>query len=238
MLFAMVTTADDPYKVGLLRSLPDADTRLRLFAADIYKPDEFKPAIKGCHFVFHMATPLQHNTNSSQAYAHSKTLAEKEVLSYCEKDNGGLGIVSLACGLVGGDTLLSCIPESMGVLISQVINDMSRYQMLRALQELLGKVPIAHIEDVSEAHIFCMEKQIINGRFLCASAYLTTTEIAKYYGQYCPDIAIAPEFLEEVDRRIGWGSTKLSEIGFEYKCDIKMILEDSVECGRRMGNLK
>ena len=52
--------ADDDAKVGLLQSLPNADTRLRLFKADIYNPDEFEQAIQGCEFVFHVATPLQH----------------------------------------------------------------------------------------------------------------------------------------------------------------------------------
>ena len=50
-----------------------------------------------------------------QGYASSKAASEKELLRYnCE-----IEIVSLACGLVGGGTLLSSMPESMGVLISQ-----------------------------------------------------------------------------------------------------------------------
>ena len=56
--------ADDHAKVGLLQSLPNADTRLRLFKADIYNPDEFEQAIQGCEFVFHVATPLQHIEDS------------------------------------------------------------------------------------------------------------------------------------------------------------------------------
>lgn len=70
---------------------------------------------------------------------HSKTLAEKQVLSY----NGrGIQVVSLVCGLVGGDTVQSSMSESMGALISQALNDKSRYKVLRFLEELLGKVPI------------------------------------------------------------------------------------------------
>ena len=37
-----------------------------LFQADIYNPTEFEPAIKGCEYVFHVATPMVHNTQSSQ----------------------------------------------------------------------------------------------------------------------------------------------------------------------------
>jgi len=35
-----------------------------LFEADIYKPDDFWPAIQGCEFVFHVATPYLHQTDS------------------------------------------------------------------------------------------------------------------------------------------------------------------------------
>ncbi|GLT46636.1 hypothetical protein SLA2020_203790 [Shorea laevis] len=63
---ATLRNLGDQYKVGLLRSLPNADTRLKLYEADIYNPNEFKHEIKGCEFVVHMATPLQHQPLSSQ----------------------------------------------------------------------------------------------------------------------------------------------------------------------------
>ncbi|CAK9165796.1 unnamed protein product [Ilex paraguariensis] len=164
-------------------------------------------------------------------YVHSKTLAEKEVLSY----NGrGIMVATLACGLVGGGTILSTMPESMGVLISQIAKKEGRYQTLRFLEELIGKVPILHIEDVSEAHIFCMEDSSINGRFLCASTYLSSAEIASYCRQYYPEIDMAEEFIEDSRREISWGSTKLQEMGFKYKYDIKGILDGSLECARKL----
>lgn len=55
---------EDESKVGLLRSFPHANARLVLFEADIYKPEELKPAIEGCELVFHVATPLQHQSDS------------------------------------------------------------------------------------------------------------------------------------------------------------------------------
>lgn len=55
---------EDESKVGFLRSFPHANARLVLFEADIYKPEELKPAIEGCELVFHIATPLQHQSDS------------------------------------------------------------------------------------------------------------------------------------------------------------------------------
>ncbi|KAK4601348.1 hypothetical protein RGQ29_010771 [Quercus rubra] len=56
----------DTSKVDLLKSFPNAENKLVLFQADIYNPTEFEPAITGCEYVFHVATPLLHNTQSSQ----------------------------------------------------------------------------------------------------------------------------------------------------------------------------
>jgi len=44
-------------------------------------------------------------------------------------------------------------------------------------------------------------------------------------------------YLEESNRAIKWASTKLIDKGFVYKYDLKMILDDSVKCGRRTDNL-
>ena len=56
--------AENESKVGLLRGLPNAETRLVLFEADVYNPSEFESAIQGCEFVFHVATPMMHQNGS------------------------------------------------------------------------------------------------------------------------------------------------------------------------------
>lgn len=124
-----------------------------------------------------------------QAYASSKTASEKELLRY----DGEIEIVSLALGLVGGGTLLSTMPGNVNVLISQATNNKALYNTLRFLEELLGKLPILQVEDVCDAHIFCIQKPSINGRFLCATAYLSSAEIASHYRTIFPDIQIPDE---------------------------------------------
>lgn len=119
-------------------------------------------------------------------------MAEKEILSYGNKSYGGFEVVTLACGLVGGE--LPYTPTSVAVFLSQLTNNAIMYQSLKYLEELLGKVPIIHIDDVCEAHIFfCMEKPSIDGRFLCASSYVASTEIAHYYQHYYPEFHMKPE---------------------------------------------
>ncbi|CAL5360183.1 hypothetical protein CsSME_00050614 [Camellia sinensis var. sinensis] len=310
MVHATLRNLDEKSKVDLLRSLPNADTRLVLFQADIYNPTEFEPAIRGCQYVFHVATPLQHNSQSSQykgtteaaiasvrsiadscvrsqtvkrliytatvmstsplkedgsgykpsfnescwtplnlsytfsndaflAYIKSKTLAEKEVLSYNEKENGNLEVVSLACALVGGGTLLSyfTVGASLAVIISQVTGNLSYFSGLKCLQDLLGSIPLVHIDDVCEAHIFCMEKQSLRGRFLCSVVDPTIQEMANYYQENYPQLKISLELMRGPERGSSCDSTKLMEIGFQYKYDMKKIMDDSVDSGIRLGVL-
>ncbi|XP_042493949.1 putative anthocyanidin reductase [Macadamia integrifolia] len=306
---ATLRNLDDQSKVGLLKNFPEANTKLRLFKADIYNPDEFNPAIQGCDFVFHVATPYQNNTQSSQYkdtteaavaavdsivkscvrsgtvkrliytgtvmaasalkedgsgfkdsmdetcwtpltlqinyntsqfvkdYTNSKTISEKKLLNYeCKVIK--LEVVSLACGLVGGDTVLSYIPQSVACLMPQPLNDPISYQSLEFLQELMGKVPIVHIDDVCEAHIFCMDQRSLQGRFLCASDFLTTKEIADYFCRYHPEISIPEQLIGRHGSAVCWGSTKLNDLGFKHWYDAKLILEDSLQCLRKMGKFK
>ncbi|MQK21746.1 NAD-dependent epimerase/dehydratase family protein, partial [Escherichia coli] len=127
-------------------------------------------------------TPLNvsfENSDLHKSYTDSKTLAERELLSYANGENDHvLEVVSLACGLVGGDTLLSYMPGSIAVLISQIKDNETTYQSLKYIEELDGKIPVVHIDDVCEAHIFCAENPSMNGRFLVASSYVSSADIA------------------------------------------------------------
>lgn len=279
-----------------------------LFQADIYNPDEFELAIKGCEFVFHVATPMLHSPQSTQykdtteaavagvksiadscvrsqtvkrliytasvmassplkedgfgfkscldescwtplnlsyqhsndvmmAYVKSKTLAEKEVLSYNEDENSDqLEVVTLACGLVAGGTLQNYPSTSIGCVLSQLTGNLILYEGLRFLQEMLGTIPLIHIDDVCEAHIFCMEKPVMKGRFLCSAVNATINEIADFHCENYPEFKITEEFTGGVEGpTCKWDYTKLVKEGFEYKYDFKKIVDDSVETGRRLG---
>ncbi|XP_062091440.1 NADPH HC-toxin reductase 1-like [Humulus lupulus] len=305
---ATLRNLDDETKVNFLKSFPGAKTRLLLFKADIYTPDDFEAPIQGCKYVFHIATPLLQtnvvfqNKNSSEAtigaaksiamfcersgtvkrliytasvvaaspikddgsgfndsmdetcwtplnlsipysnedyraYLYSKTISERELLSIGNKDGDGLEVVTLACGLVGGDTLLPVIPFSVAMLYSHLKNSPILYDSLRYLEELLGKIPIIHIEDVCEALIFSMENPSVRGRFLCASAYVSTAEIASHYQQHYPQFHFKKEYLEGPKRHIEFDSSKLIAKGFVYKYNANMILDDCIASGRRMGDL-
>ncbi|WJX85693.1 hypothetical protein P8452_68107 [Trifolium repens] len=308
---ATLRNLKDESKVGLLKSFPQSQQKLVLFEADIYNSVDFEPAIKGCQFVFHVATPLIHQPGSQfkeitkaslagsksiamfckragtvkrliytgsvvsaspikddgtgfkdvmdetcwtplndslaylyhdayvKDYVYSKTVTEKYMLSCGNNENGGgLEVVTLLCGVVGGDTLQSFTPGSVRICISQITGNANGCKPLEFVQKFLGKIPLVRVDDVCEAHIFCMEStSSINGRFLCASSYVSLKEIANHYVLHHSDFTVNQKYADEPKKDMKWGSTKLCDKGFAYKYDTKMILDDCIKCARRMGDL-
>lgn len=181
--------------------------------------------------------PFAYSEKYLKDYTHSKTLAEKDILSVGNDSCGGLEVVSLACGLVGGNSCLSYTPLSVVVFLSLITNDINAYQSLKFLEDFLGKVPIVHIEDVCEALIFSLEAPSMNGRFLCSSSYVAIAEMADYYKRNYPAFHVEQEYLDGIKRQIDWPSTKLNDVGFVYKYDMKEILDDCINCARKAGDL-
>ncbi|KZV14999.1 anthocyanidin reductase-like [Dorcoceras hygrometricum] len=297
---------NDHPKIDTLKSFYGADTGLKLFKADIYRPEEFEEAILGCEFVFHVATPLLHSdgnkfllrkqyknrvdatvdsakriaslcvrtgtvrrllytasvmaasplkddgsgykefmdetcwtpanfsipytTDFLEEYTKAKTFAERELLSF---GDGKLEVVTLACGLVGGETLMPNTPGSVLAILGLLTNDEFGYTALKFLENLLAKVPLAHIEDVINALVFCMKEQTMGGRFLCAKGYVSTADMARYYQNKYPEFSIKREHLECPKRYTKWVSVLLEKRGFEYKYDWRVVLDDSVRCAKK-----
>jgi nucleoside-diphosphate-sugar epimerase len=112
-------------------------------------------------------------------------------LSYNEIEDAKLEVVTLLCGLVGGETILSHVPSSVQVIISPFTgNIFGYYQGLKFIEEVLGSVPLVGIDDVCEAHIFCMENPSMKGRFLCSAADPTVREIKAYLEENHPEFKI------------------------------------------------
>ena len=49
--------------------------------------------------------------------------------------------------------------------------------------------------------------------------------------------ALGFRYFEGPKRAIKWATAKLTDKGFVYKYDLKMILDDCIRCARRMGEL-
>lgn len=129
-----------------------------------------------------------------QAYITSKTLSEKEILSYNNSEGKRkFEVVSLTCGLVGGDTILPYTPESMYMILSPLIKIEIFHNVLKALQTLFSSIPLVHVEDVCEAQVFCIEQPVMAGRFFCAVDYPTMKDFVGYLAKEFPDLNLIKE---------------------------------------------
>ncbi|GER26815.1 NAD(P)-binding Rossmann-fold superfamily protein [Striga asiatica] len=298
-----------------LRNLVDADgrKRLKLFEADIYSPQEFDEAIKGCEYVLHVATPFLHKENTKYKdtteatiasvrciadscllsktvkrlvytssvmaasplsedgsgykpqmdelcwtplglsfdygneflldYVKSKTQSDKEILRYNNigsSENGvdELEVVSLCSGLVGGETILPYVCSSLPCVLSLIKGDEFSLNSLRFMQELMGCIPVVHVEDVCDAHILCIEKGSLKGWFLCVAESVMIEDIVNCYGEICPEFHIGEGFKSGPIGRSKCELSKLRKEGFEFKYRLKQILKDSVKCAKRLGFLQ
>lgn len=315
VVHATLRSLADEKKTGLLRALPGAAERLRLFEADMYDADTFEPAIAGCHFVFLVATPLTHDPTSTKYkntteaavdaariilrqcalsgtvkrvihtasvtaasplkedgsgykdfadesnwtplnlsyeftnaylddYVRSKTLSEKELLSYSSSSSSkeddrpqALEVVTLACGLVGGDSIQTYLWGSIAAILAPLTGQAVSHNALLFLQALLGSVPLVHVEDVCEAHVFCMEQESMTGRFLCAAGYPNMRDIVDHFAAKHPDLKIQLTQVTGEGVRIQPNTSKLEDLGFRFKYGVEETLDCSVECAKRLGEL-
>ncbi|OEL35479.1 Anthocyanidin reductase [Dichanthelium oligosanthes] len=313
VVHATMRSLEDEKKAGLLRSLPGAAERLRLFQANMYDADSFEPAIAGCEFVFLIATPLVHDPTSTKYKNTTEATVDavRIILRQCERsgtvkrvihtasvtaasplreDGTGykdftnescwtplnlsygfsnvhldvrirvvqvavgegaaelqvynestepraLEVVTLTCGLVGGDTIQPYLCSSIPVIVSPLTGHAVHHNSLLFMQALLGSVPVAHVEDVCEAHAFCMDQPSMAGRFLCAAGYPNMRDLLDRFVSKYPEIKIQLEQVTGDGVRVRADTTKLEDLGFRNRYGVEETLDCSVECAKRLGEL-
>ncbi|CAD6245513.1 unnamed protein product [Miscanthus lutarioriparius] len=127
-------------------------------------------------------------------YILSKLQSEQELLSYNGGESPAFEVVTLPLGLVAGDTVLGRAPETVESAVSPVSRNEPLFGLPRILQQLLGSLPLVHVDDVCDALIFCMERRpSIAGRFLCAAAYPTIHDVVGHYARKFPHLDILKE---------------------------------------------
>uniref|UniRef100_A0A8R7PBT7 NAD-dependent epimerase/dehydratase domain-containing protein n=1 Tax=Triticum urartu TaxID=4572 RepID=A0A8R7PBT7_TRIUA len=187
-----------------------------------------------------LGLPYDHSNEHLDAYVSSKTISEKELLKYNDDFFEGrvLDVVVLVCGLVGGDTLLPHISDNLHAMLSPLTGVELYHNSLKFLQALLGSVPLVHVDNVCEAHVFCMEKSsdVVGGRYLCTTAHTNMHDILEHYVRRHPELERVKEVVGE-GVRVQANTNKLVELGFKYKYGAEEVLDGSVDCGKRLGLL-
>jgi nucleoside-diphosphate-sugar epimerase len=76
------------------------------------------------------------------------------------------------------------------VIVAPLTGQAAYHNSLLFMQALMGSVPLAHVEDVCEAHVFCMDQPAMAGRFLCAAGYPSMRDIVDRFAAKYPEIEI------------------------------------------------
>ncbi|KAG8079840.1 hypothetical protein GUJ93_ZPchr0007g4637 [Zizania palustris] len=173
------------------------------------------------------------------AYVSSKTLSEKELLRRNDEseEKTTFEVVTLVCAIVGGDTLQPYIWSTMPVILAPLTGDEACHNTLKFLQALMGSLPLAHIEDVCEAHIFCMERPSIAGRFLCAAGYPNMQDLVDRFAAKFPELEMKLKEITGQGVRVQADTNKLVDLGFKFRYGVEETLDCSVECAKKLGVL-
>ncbi|KAL5730556.1 hypothetical protein ACHQM5_003362 [Ranunculus cassubicifolius] len=177
-------------------------------------------------------TPVDHvwkKKASGWAYVLSKLLSEETAFRFANEN--GIDLVSVITTTVGGPFLAPSVPASIQVVLSHVTGGSEYNSILWAVYNRMGSISIVHIEDISNAHIFLMEKSAAKGRYICTAHSCTMSQLVECLALAYPcfDIQRSSEDQHEpIPSKIS--SKKLEDLGFEYKHGLGEIIQQSISC--------
>ncbi|MED6121804.1 hypothetical protein PIB30_033525 [Stylosanthes scabra] len=173
------------------------------------------------------------NNVVSSSYIVSKTLTEKAVLEFGEKN--GLEVVSLVLPLVVGPFICPKMPSSVHMALAMILGDISEYKYVSDLY-------MVHVDDAANALIFLFEYANANGRYICSSDQVSFYQLHQLLSQRYPHLHISlPNNLRETrndDLKFsGLSSKKLLDAGFKFKYGINEMYDGAINCCKDKGFL-
>ncbi|XP_057867714.2 putative anthocyanidin reductase [Cryptomeria japonica] len=121
---------------------------------------------------------------------------------------------------------------SVQVIFALIGDNDIHYQVLKYMQFTLGSIPIVHIEDVSNAHIFLMEHPSAQGRHICSVDSATIKSLKDLLSK---QLKTSLKLYEEdsINRYVPFSSKKLLDMGFSYKYSLEHTFEEGIECCKK-----
>ncbi|KAL8147623.1 hypothetical protein AgCh_005084 [Apium graveolens] len=237
VLKLLPSTSGNEKKVKHLSELPNANTHLTLWKADLAEESSYDDAFHGCEGVFHMASPMELLVHDQATkYLAEKTVAEKAAWKYAEEN--GIDMVTVHPSLVFGHFITPYTGYSIDIAISLYTKDKATMASLICL----NGTSVVHVDDVCNAHIYLFEHPLAKGRYICSTHTLNIFDIAHSLSLKYPNRDIQTEFesLDKSPKIIPCSSKKLMDIGFEFAHGTKStgdLCAETIESCREKGLL-
>ncbi|XP_028124619.1 putative anthocyanidin reductase isoform X2 [Camellia sinensis] len=167
-------------------------------------------------------------------YVLSKLLTEEAAFKFANESS--IDLVSVITTTVAGPFLTSTVPTSVQVLLSPITGDSKFSRILSAVNSRMGSIALVHIEDICSAHIFLLEHDGAEGRYICSAHSSVISQLVDLLAKEHPFSNMQRHVEEEhgsVPSEIS--SKKLRDLGFNFKFGLEDIIHHTVsscvDCG-------
>ncbi|CAD6335770.1 unnamed protein product [Miscanthus lutarioriparius] len=163
-------------------------------------------------------------------YILSKRLTEEAAFRFAREN--GVHLVSLVLPTVAGPFLTPSVPTSIQLLLSPITGDPKLYAVLASVHARFGCVPLAHVQDACDAHVFLMEAPCAEGRYLCAAGGYAAAHLARLlasrYPPFRPGDRLSRDFDDASCSPPVVSSRRLMDLGFRFRHGVEDVVKDSV----------
>ncbi|XP_059275132.1 putative anthocyanidin reductase [Lycium ferocissimum] len=171
---------------------------------------------------------VKHTKPSGWVYVLVKVLTEEAAFQFAKEN--GIDLVSIITPTVAGPFLTPTVPSSIQVLLSPITGDPELLAILTAVNTRMGSIALAHVEDICRTHIFLMENNKAEGRYICCARSWAMSELIDHLKKEYPC-----SILERLDRGVydsvipvEISSKKLRNLGFSFKYEIDDIIQETI----------
>ncbi|CAL5405694.1 unnamed protein product [Camellia sinensis] len=169
-------------------------------------------------------------------YVLSKLLTEEAAFKFANESS--IDLVSVITTTVAGPFLTSTVPTSVQVLLSPITGsgDSKFSRILSAVNSRMGSIALVHIEDICSAHIFLMEHDGAEGRYICSAHSSVISQLVDHLAKEHP-FSNMQRLVEEEHGSVPSeiSSKKLRDLGFNFKFGLEDIIHHTVsscvDCG-------
>ncbi|KAL8091838.1 vestitone reductase-like isoform X2 [Apium graveolens] len=247
---------DQKKDVSYLTNLPGASERLRIFNADLDRPESFSDSIQGCVGVFHVAHNIDFEGKEDEETNTKKSIdATISILQACLDSKTVKRVVYTSSG-----STVMYSGKDLSVLDETTWTDVDYLKSRKTLGEsyYISKTSTERAAlEFAETHgleLVTVIPTFIHGPFItphCPGSVhtlmtmifavdITLEEFPRFLSQRYPEYNVSSNsFLKNVkeSKIFKLSSKKLLDTGFKYKYGLEQMYDDAIDCCKQKGLL-